>query len=449
MISATATFTGPIDNGRMVEPATATTVDLAGGGYVQEEFFASGTACSYAPVGSAGSDGRWTVRPDGSSAYRTRIVVRRPTDPARFNGTVLVEWFNVSSGFEADPDWAYMSAEILRRGYAYAGVSAQALGVMGGQGLLGLPGGGAAIGLRRAVPVRYGSLTHPGDPYSFDILSQIGRALRDDGRTALAGLRPRHVVAVGESQSAFFLTTYICAVHRTAGAFDGFFVHSRARGAAPLDGGPVDPTGGTLRIRDDLDTPVFVLQTETDLGPMLDYSPARQRDSQWFRQWEVAGTAHGDSFLVGAVARALGCDWTINEGPAHYVVKAALHALNMWVTEGVPPATAEPLLLASSTPPRLARDAHGNALGGVRTPAVDVPVAALSGDAPPGASRMCSLFGITTPFDEATLTALYHDKAGYLAEYERSLDDAIRHGFLLTDDRAALLGHAREVEFGG
>ena len=106
-----------------------------------------------------------------------------------------------------------------------------------------------------------------------------------------------------------------------------------------------------------------------------------------------------------------------------------------------------PLHLSSRVPPRIARDDHGNALGGVRTPLVDVPAAALSGEAPPGASRICSLFGSTVPFDADTLVVLYGDQGGYLAAYERSLDEAIGAGFLLASDRAELLAAARRVPF--
>jgi hypothetical protein len=180
---------------------------------------------------------------------------------------------------------------------------------------------------------------------------------------------------------------------------------------------------------------------------MLDFGPARQPDSDGVRTWEVAGTAHGDAYLVGAFARLLGCDFTINDGPHHFVVQAALAALNRWVTDGVPPPAATPLVLSSTTPPKIARDDLGIARGGVRTPAVDVPVATLSGETPPGASRMCSLFGSTVPFHVDTLARLYGDKDGYLAAYETNLTTTIGAGFLLESDRAELLARAQGVLF--
>lgn len=440
----------PLSLGRRLEPISAVPVDLAGNGYVTEEFFVSGTARSFEASGPLVADGRWSVAPRDSAPYRTRIVVRRPSEPQRFNGTVLVEWFNVSSGGEASPDWTYLGPQIVADGYAYVGVSAQSTGIDGGTALVGVPGLGQPAGLVASGPERYGSLTHPGDRFSFDMFSQIGRALRQrEPTSALGPLVPHRVVAVGESQSAFFLTSYIDAVHQTAHAYDGFFVHSRGASGASLQGTPIAssevPRG--LQVRGDVEVPVFMFETETDLGPALDYGPARQPDTDRVRTWEVAGTAHADAYVVGGFASLLGCDFTVNEGPQHFVAQAALVALNRWVTDGVAPPTAAPLELSRTSPPELARDALGNAIGGVRTPAVDVPVAALSGEAPPGVSRLCSLFGSTVRFDDSTLVELYGDKRGYLLAYHQSLDTAIAAGFLLDSDRAQLLAQAQAVAF--
>jgi len=445
-----AALAGPVTTGRFIEPASTVPIDLVANGYVREEFFVAGTASAYSASGPLGADGKWSVSPHDTADYRTRIVVRRPSDPARFNGTVLVEWFNVSGGLEASPDWTYLGPEIVRSGYGYVGVSAQEFGVGGGRALLGVPGLEQRSGLVASGPERYGSLRHPGDRFAFDMLSQIGRALRAPGSPpALGTLRPERIVAMGESQSAFFLTTYIDAVQPTAQVYDGFFVHSRGASGASLTGTPIasDDVPRGLKIRSDTDVPVMIFETETDLGPMLDYGPARQPDAERIRTWEVAGTAHADAYVVGPFASALGCDFIVNEGPQHFVAQAALVALNRWIADGVPAPEAPRLELSTTAPPELARDQLGNALGGVRTPAVDVPISTLSGEAPLGASRLCSLFGSTVRFDEPTLVALYRDRAGYLAAYRRSLDVTISAGFLLESDRAELLGLAEAVPF--
>ena len=124
------------------------------------------------------SDGKWTITPTSTAPYETRILVRRPTNPAHFNGTVIVEWMNVSAG-ESSPDWDFLNPMLMRDGYAYVGVSAQALGVDGGKSLLGTPSAaGGSGGLVANEPARYGSLHHPGDQYALDMFAQIGQALR-------------------------------------------------------------------------------------------------------------------------------------------------------------------------------------------------------------------------------------------------------------------------------
>ncbi|HEY5025968.1 MAG TPA: alpha/beta hydrolase domain-containing protein [Acidimicrobiales bacterium] len=443
-------LSGPVTAGRFIEPASTVPIDLAAAGYVCEEFFVAGTASAYEAAGPLGHDGRWSVAQGDSAAYRTRIVVRRPADPGRCNGTVVVEWFNVSGGLEASPDWTHLGPQIVRDGYVYVGVSAQAFGVDGGQALLGVPGMEQGRGLVAAGPERYGTLGHPGDRYAFDIFSQIGRALRAGVPGAPLGpVRAERIMAMGESQSAFFLSTYINAVQPAAQAYDGFFVHSRGGSGASLTGTPLAspdvPRG--LQIRSDTSVPVLIFETETDLGPMLDFGPARQPDVDRIRTWEVAGTAHADAYVVGAFASHLGCDFLVNEGPQHFVAQAALVALERWIADDVPPPTAPPLELATTAPPRLARDELGNARGGVRTPAVDVPVSTLSGEAPAGASRLCALFGSTVPFEDSTLLSLYGDRAGYLAAYRRSLEAAIAAGFLLESDRTELVEQAEAVPF--
>ena len=105
-----------------------------------------------------------------------------------------------------------------------------------------------------------------------------------------------------------------------------------------------------------------------------------------------------------------------------------------------------PFRLASTHPATLALDSHGNVLGGVRTPAVDVPISTLSGKAPKGSSLICSFFGSSTPFSQAELVKLYHTKSGYLAAYTASLDKAIADGFILPADRAPLLAQAQQVQ---
>jgi hypothetical protein len=448
---------GPVTGGAGDAPQNAASQDLTAEGYVEEEFFLSGTAQAYTTDEPLSDDGVWTVEPGETSEYTTRMLVRRPAEPDQFSGTVVVEWFNVSGGMDAEPEWGFLHQEILRDGHAWVGVSAQQVGVSGPPPEPGSESEGlGAGGLQAADPDRYEPLAHPGDSFSYDIYSHAGRVVRAPGEVdVLDRLRPEQVLAIGESQSAIRLTTYINAVHPSERVYDGFLVHSRAGGAAPLASEPQQETatGDAVRIRTDLEEPVFTVQTETDVGEGLGFLPARQDDTDRFRLWEVAGTAHADLYLIdvlyglGEIERSDGiCDEPINTGPHHAVAKAALHHLVAWAAGGPPPPTAERLAVADDDPPTFERDKHGNALGGVRTPAVDVPVATITGE--PQGDGFCRLLGTTVPFTDEQLAALYPSHEDYVETVRASADDAVEAGFLLPPEADAMIAEAEASSIG-
>jgi hypothetical protein len=445
-LGAAATFSGPVTVGHVIEPISVQPSGIAAHGYVEQEFFAAGTATAFHSR-STPSDGKWTLTAATTAPYRTRILVRRPSNAARFNGTVVVEWMNVTAG-ESAPDWDYTNPALMEAGDAWVGVSVQAVAVEGGTPLLGSPAGGGNQGLVQQEPARYGTLHHPGDRYALDLFEQVGLGLHaPHGAHVFGPLHPRHFVAAGESQSAFYLTTYADALQPISHAYDGIFIHSRDGSGAPLNSASVlsGSLAGGLRIRTDLGVPVFMFETQTDVT-LLGYASAQQPDTKDIRTWEVAGTSHADSYLVGSYVGALGCQAAINMGPQHEVVEAALQDFVNWVAHGTPPPSPSPFSVERK-PSTLARDSHGNVIGGVRTPAVDVPVSTLSEVAPMGSSVICTLFGSTAAFSPATLASLYGTKANYIAEYTADLDRAIAARYLLPSERASLLATAQQVHF--
>jgi len=444
--------------------------DLSALGYEETEYLVSGTARSYDLDGERGEDGRWAVTPTVEAPFRTRCIVRKPSDPSRFSGVVIVEWHNVSAGIDAAPDWGFFHRAATAAGHVFVGVSAQKAGIDGG----GITEG---IHLKVLDPARYEQLEHPGDAWSFDIFTQVGQLLRLPAEeNLLQGLTAQRLIAAGESQSAACLVTYINAIDPHAKMFDGYFVHGRPAAGLSIEGvfirsarpepGPPPSTETLLskgeRIRGDARVPVLVLQSETDVI-LLGGQKARQADSDRFRLWEMAGAAHADTYTVSAGRHDDGSlsgqrfaellrpttnlmigqtETPVNAGPQqHYVAQAALEHLVRWVLEGVAPPTA-PRLEVDDTGSDFRKDALGNVLGGIRTPWVDVPVAVLSGLGQSGDS-FAFLFGRTTPFDEATLSDLYPGgKAEYLERFETSLDATIADGFVRTEDRAEILSIA-------
>ena len=443
------TIEGPVTGGKGSPFVETTTFDLATVGYVQEEFFLTGTASTYVSAGSLGTDGKWTVTAGPTAPYKTRIVVYRPAKAKRFNGTVIVEWLNVSGGVDAGPDWIMAHIELIRDGFAWVGVSAQYVGIEGGPGIVNV----ASLPLKTYDPARYGTLSHPGDSFSYDMYSQAGAVLRNPpaaGPDPLGGLKAKRFIAIGESQSAFRMVNYIDAVHPLTHLFDGFLVHSRGSISLP-DPPPAFTAPGTALIRDDVDVPVLDFQTEGDVFALLNSRAVRQDDTEHFRLWEVAGTAHADTYTIGGMADLgkdpaivaptitssaagglISCPAPFNSGPQHFVLNAAVAALDRWVRRGMPPPSM-PRLATNADGTRVL-DAHGNASGGIRTPQLDVPIARFTGTQPAGASILCLLFGTTELIPDDELHMLYPTHGAFVSAYGKATKRALKAGVLLKPD---------------
>ena len=454
--------------------------NLAAMGYVVEEFVVAGTATSYREVAPPDAAGRWNVQPADSAPYVTRIVVVRPARADKFNGTVMVEWLNVSGGLDVGPVWNMTRREMQRSGWAYVAVSAQRVGIEGGPSLTA-----AGQPLKKVNPQRYGQLSHPGDAFSYDLFSQVGALVKDPSSRLLGTLKPRQVIAVGESQSAGYLTTYVNAVDPSARVFDGFLIHSRSGTSARLTppapsvtpaapaATPAAPPAPPriVKLRSDLRVPVLTFLAETDVigdGIQSGYVRARQPDSNRLRAWEVAGTAHADAYMsqVGGIdtgstssaqlaaafrttndLRGMKLAMPFNNAPQHhYVLQAGLSHLRRWVAGGAPPPSGPQLSVTGNgtagNPIRPALDAQGNAQGGIRSPWMDVPTGRLSGVGNTGAP-VARLYGLSDPFDAPRLARLYPGgKAEYLRKFETALDAAIKAGFILATDKKEIMGLA-------
>jgi hypothetical protein len=428
--------------------------DLATVGYTQSEFFIEGTASAHTPLAPLTNDGKWNVEHFAPTAYKTRFVVNRPIKARKFNGTVVVEWLNVSGGADASPEWQHTHVELIRKGYAWVGVSAQRVGV----NQLLCPALAPPACPAAGDPARYASLLHPGDSHSYDIYSQVGQAVRDQAQLVLGGLKPKRVIAAGESQSAGRLTTYIDAAHPLVQVYDGFLVHSRGAAGAALTQAPLTavPTPNPTFIRDDIDEPTIVFAAENDAGSFV----ARQDDNPRYRLWEVAGTAHFDQYGLVQAANDTGdvstviewfdtmrnptsnpspnfsCQLPINTGPSTFIMRSALRYLDRWIRNGTPPPNAPRLDTVSVAPLMYNVDDIGNVLGGIRTPAVDSAVARINGlgQPPGGLNQFCFLFGVTVPLTEQQLLDRYIDRGKFLIEWTLSTLEALHAGFLLPED---------------
>jgi hypothetical protein len=432
--------------------------DLAQHGYVEEEFFVRGAANTY-DIADSMKDGAVasTDRP-----YMTRVVVRRPADPKRFNGTVVAEWYNVTNQFDAENLWFFDWEHMLREGYVWVGVSTQTVGVAALKKFS--PGRYGELDVGNAVVVGAGLPARPdADALSYDIFSQVGEAIRHPTSVdMLHGLKPKLVLAVGESQSANRLSSYVNSINPSARVYDGFLLLSSL-------GRP---------IRDDLPVPVIKISTEYDT--LNGEAASEQPDTAKFRSWEVAGTSHVDQHLrasrepmelrdngkslEAAMAPLCANPQIGTRVPTGYVVASALDKLAIWAEGGKPPPGA-PRLAVTKLYPRpqpadVVRNADGLAQGGIQLSELAVPTQINVGDnAPANASSVpaggeaigagaCVRWGYSVDMSIDQLSARYPSHAAYVARVKKVADQNVRAGYILPFDADATVRAAEASRVG-
>jgi hypothetical protein len=429
-------------------PFGAAPLNLRKYGYVEEEFYISGTGNRYRitdPLATA-------ELIDGGHPYVLRILVRRPKRAKDFNGIVVVEWFNVSTSQDVDFTFSAMYEHLLREGYAFVGVSAQKVGINT---------------LRTVNPARYGSLTVEasnedpqgglidppglpglvpgGDVLSWDIFGQTGAMLRAQPHKVLGSLKPKLILALGESQSAGRLTSYYNSIQPLHNVYDGFLTYDRAR---------------DLRT----DTGVKSISVATEFG--ADSAPLPP-DSDSHRWYVVAGGSHislhdadyvdpmvqrdgalGGLTLTEAIS---GCIWhpVWSRVPNGHVLNAGIEHLVDWIKKGKVPPTA-PRLERTATN-ELARDAEGRVLGGVRLAGYDAPIADNRGagnvPADSSGSFFCVLAGAHFDFSDEELCDRYGSHGGYVRDVKKVTLRALKAGLVLKPDAVQTIKDAAKFNF--
>lgn len=427
--------------------------DLSLQGYVEEEYSVTGLANIYGYVNDAAQSPEVEVI-EADLPYTTRILIRRPEQPGRFNGTVFLEVLNATAGWDGDPIWQSNFKHMTREGSVWVGVSAKPVTV----DFLRDGWGKTSLLVRNAS--RYQSMSMPQFGQVWDMLSQIGVLLKTPGSgdTPLSDFGVKRIIMVGYSQSADYLVTYANSFYALAmtaygsSVIDGFFI-SAGRPRAKHVTGPTDFTPESLAAGDArnlilTDAPVFRFQTQTEV---IGFGTFRVRQSEWdnpmMRFYEMAGGSHVDTQInaIGgqALVRDLGLPSSFCPTPLlpynpiaiGYVQSALLAGLDRWIWTGVePPPSRFMDLVFPGGLAEIVLDTHGNAVGGVRPPQTEVPLGTyLPSNEGPG---FCSLFGGFEPFDDHTLRSLYGNHEAYVSQMTRAIDDSEQAGFLLSVDAA-------------
>lgn len=431
-------------------PFFSTTAHLASYGYIEQEYFFEGTANTY-NVDPQVSSKQTAVVTTSGNPYRTRMVVCRPLSAKNFNGTVVMEWQNVTAGYEADALWIGSHDHFLQRGYAWIGVSAQRNGVY------------TPVGLRAWSPSRYGTLNIPNtatlmsdtDGLSWDIFSQAAQAVRRPlGTDPMGGLHVERLFAVGWSQGAIRLASYYNSIHPLARVFDAF-------GLIALDGRMLLPLRTDPEV---LDAKVFKIQPETNVaGNGQGISQALLRDQEpntdYFRRWEVAGAAELGYYETQELAplqardlppaAPLTCNLPPHSRiPFRFVVNAAYDHMVDWVKHNVAPPIGPDIEVATlAFQSILARDSFGNVLGGIRLSQHAVATATNTGLNGPAAS-FCRYVGSYLPFPQALLDQLYPDHQTYLRLVIAATHETQKSGFIVGADAATTIRDAAQSEIG-
>ncbi|MBI1200706.1 MAG: hypothetical protein GC203_22820 [Phenylobacterium sp.] len=448
--AANATVVGPVTGGDKGWIYRAPVIDLAAAGYVIEEFFVSGAARSFrlADGETATFDGDWTTQADQTAPFTTRIFVARPSDPAKYNGVLLAHWQNVSAGYENG--WP---TDAILGGYAWMAVSAQADGINGGAGK-------AQYGLRQWDNARYGALDHPGDAFSYDIFATavsaaLGRSAQAPGGP-LANLKTETVIALGGSQSALRLATFINGVHSHRRVFDGYLLLSHFGVAPPFEERSLislfDIAGGGRnaawsQIADRGDAPVLVVDTQAEA---LMHYRARQPDTASFRTWEIAGAPHAPPSATHMKDVAGKRDGVVDGGPAPstrnvvewgYASDAAIRFLARWIRDGAEPPRFEPLTIdLSGSHPSYALDDVGNVIGGIRPPEVAAAIGVHSAGLPPANA----LLGRSVLFDRQRMIEQHGDRRHFLASWNDAVAKLEAAGLLLPVESQQVRARAAE-----
>lgn len=433
---------------------------LAAADYSEEELVVRGTADLFT------YDGRWnTVARQHDVPYTTRLLIRRPRDPQRASGDAVIEALHPAGDMASA--WPRTGRTIVREGMTWIGVTQDVVGLRA---------------LKASGGERYAQLDIPEPGLGFDIVAQVATWLRSE-RSPLSNIGKLFMTGAsytGTFQRVFIGDGFHARARKPNGgpAIDGYLIQISSGafmlgGYTPLsEGTPVPPPGDRRRVIQALDVPVIELLSEGEAETNL---AARRADSDGpsrYRLYEVAGASHMTAHEAGPMS--LPVVEEPSEFPMDMLVGGALLNLRRWVREDVAPPRAERLIVLSdrSAGPAgrrdearpLRRDEHGNAIGGVRSPWVDVPVASYyphssprPSDPPPAVTAapgrrlvpedIADLMGCMARFAPDKLRALYGTPENYRNRFDAQLTQLIERRWIAAADAERARDGAARVEF--
>lgn len=436
-------------------------------GYVEVEFFVSGTVNVY----EWDANNNPIVRTP-NAPYTTRLIVRRPEKLNKFSGTVWVEPLNPTLRFDLDRMWQLHYEQILRDGDAWVGITSKPV---------------AVTALKNFNAERYAPLSmanplpldnpqncqNPGgsgplvtstreteDGLIWDIISQVGAALKSD--SSPVGAAAETVYGEGWSQTGGYGLRYfstfgpLAKLDNGERVYDGWLTGGAIGPYSINQCSPVEsPTDPRNQIRPN-GVPVISIRTQGDFFSF----PYRREDgddsNDPYRLYELAGPSHDtitifqnfapdeDIQKTGAPVPDPGvCNYEhITDFPYEYYFNAAAVNLKRW-SEGAPPPHAGRFQYDGSN---IVLDSYGNAVGGLRSPYLDVPIATYSMGPTSGVPFTCLVLGYKTPFSKEQLQQLYPNHGDYVSKVVQNTQQLVKDGFLLEKDASKIKTEAAQAD---
>ena len=443
--------------------------DLARHGYVEEEYYLQGIAPAITAAGETLFQ----------APYTTRILVRKPADPARFNGTVVIEpfsWFG-----ERGAGWILTRDYLLRRGYAYVGYTLNINQPAADPKFISETPAAEAEAIARYGkivnfefmrrmdyaryaplgtyydPVRFtrGGAPDPFVPQSQGIAAQLALLLKTRApRGPVGGLNVRRI--------------YVNSWAVTAQVWMDYLDQGRHQQWRMPDGRPLidaymtgrmaygEVGGDAVRVPRKMPdrAPFVTIYSQSELmHDAIEQIPLPQdTDRPRLRYYEVTGMPHLRLADLGTEHTELlpadvgkGDDprcRTLYDEPVELIASALLDGMDRWVREDRPMPRAPRVAREGKA---AARDAGtGNMQGGVRPPWIRVPSAAYLTEQETG----CGLvYDTKLPYPQAELRRRYGNFGNYERQFNEARHLSVREGYLLPEDAARLRPVATPGDF--
>ncbi len=452
--------------------------DLSKAGYLEEEYLVSGLANVY-DFDAAGK----VVVKTAKAPYTTRILVRRPLSPQKFSGTVVVELLNPTAMYDLDFQWQFANTYFIEHGDAWVGITSKPV---------------TAKALKTFDPVRYAAVSWanplPPDqtcpnPVSFlpdsspetenglvwDIASQVAALLKSkDEHNPLKDFPVEMAFLTGYSQTGGYMVTYINFIRPLPEAvgskgrpvYDGYLIGDGDAILIPLNqcSAPLKPGDARFVIKPRPEPVISVVSQILWTGMGMDRADSDSPKDP-YRRYEIAGASHinqravglwptpDDMIKAGITSPPPNCKefatYGMTDFPSEYFMSGAFSNLDAWVRSKtapprVPRIQLEPVPSGTkpSWPPSIPvkLDKYGNALGGVRSPYLDVPTGTYhvfstpANPDDPASGLFCSLVGYKVPFNKDLLKELYPTHEEYVEKVNAQVDKMVKDRLITKPD---------------